>query len=241
MGEVYYPRKMPGLQPALCICHGIPAAPANPRNRGYPLLAERFAAEGFITCIFNFRGTGESEGNLDLLGWTRDLQSVVDYIIQLDGVDLSRISLIGFSGGAATSAYVTARDQRISALVTCACPAEFSIFTTGERLAAFLDQCRSVGTIRDDDFPRSIAEWGDHLRQVNPMSSIEKVSPRPLLMIHGENDDLIPPSHAQRLYEKAEEPKELVMIPGGEHQLRTNETAIRTAVNWLKRLNDLGN
>lgn len=233
---------MAGLQPALCICHGIPATPANSQNRGYPLLAERFAAEGFITCIFNFRGTGNSEGNLDLLGWTRDLQSVVAYITQLDGVDLSRVSLMGFSGGAAVSVYVAARDQRISALATCACPAEFSVFTTGEeRLAMFLDQCRAVGTIRDDDFPPSIAEWGDHLWQVNPISSIEKVSPRPLLMIHGENDDLIPPSHAQRLYEKAKEPKELVMIPGGEHQLRTNEKAISTAVTWLKRVNDLGN
>lgn len=241
VGEIYYPPQMQGLQPALCLCHGIPAAPPDPTDRGYPLLAERFAKGGFLTCIFNFRGAGESEGNLDLLGWTRDLDTVVTYLGQLESVDNARISLMGFSGGAATSAYVTANDQRISALVACACPAELSIFTAGQGLEAFLDQCRSVGTIKDDDFPPSLEEWADHFQQVSPINWIEKVSPRPLLIIHGEKDELIDPAHARRLYEKARKPKELVMIPEGEHRLRTNEMVISTALTWLKKVNDLGN
>ena len=236
-GELYHPTETQGPQPVLCICHGIPATPSDPADRGYPLLAEKFAAEGFLTCIFNFRGAGESEGNLDLLGWTRDLAAVIAYLSQREDVDSSRISLMGFSGGAATSTYVAAHNQFISALVICACPAEFSIITTGQSLEAFLDQCRAVGAIRDDDFPPSLEEWGEHFQQVSPLSWIERVSPRPLLIIHGEKDELIDPDHAHKLHQSAREPKKLVMIPEGEHRLRTNEMVILTALRWLKEVN----
>jgi len=75
-------------------------------------------------------------------------------------------------------------------------------------------------------------------------SSVLRLAPssrRPLLIIHGEKDELIDPAHARRLYEKARKPKELVMIPDGEHRLRTNEMVISTALTWLKKVNDLGN
>jgi len=239
VGEIYYPPRAQGPQPALCICHGIPAAPPDPADRGYHLLAERFAQEGFITCIFNFRGAGESEGNLDLLGWTRDLDAVVNYLIGLQGVDGSRISLLGFSGGAAASTYVAAHDQRISALVICACPAEFLIPAAEQNLKMFLRQCRKVGTIKDDNFPPSLEEWGEHFREVSPIDWIGKISPRPLLIIHGDKDQLIDQTHAQRLYDKAKEPKEYILIPGGVHRLRTNDTAMSTALAWLKKVSGL--
>ena len=74
VGELYVPSGNQ-IHPALCICHGIPATPPDPTDRGYALLAQRFCHAGFTTLIFNFRGTGRSEGNLDILGWSRDLRA----------------------------------------------------------------------------------------------------------------------------------------------------------------------
>ncbi|NQT71275.1 MAG: alpha/beta fold hydrolase [Chloroflexi bacterium] len=239
VGELFYPPNMASSNPILCICHGIPAAVSDPNDRGYPLLAEEFAKEGFIVCIFNFRGCGLSEGNLDLLDWTRDLDGIITYLTQLDGVDQSRISLMGFSGGAATSAYVTAQDSRVTALVLCACPAQFSIGALNRKPEDFLVQCREVGTINDDDFPPSIEEWADHFRQVSPIDCIEKVSPRPLLIIHGDSDETIPPDHASQLFAFAREPRKLVMVPGGEHKLRTNQAAMDAALTWLRQVNNI--
>lgn len=146
---------------------------------------------------------------------------------------------MGFSGGAATAAYVTARDKRISALVMCASPAEFPWLTTEEGIRDFLKQCRDVGSIRDNDFPPSIEEWAEHFHKVSPKNFIQNVSPRPLLIIHGEKDELIDPSQARLLFEKAGEPKELAIIPDGKHKLRINEKAISKALEWLKRVNNL--
>ncbi len=118
-GELHIPSR-DKVHPTLCICHGIPAAPPDPTDRGYALLAERFCHAGFTTLIFNFRGTGKSQGNLDILGWTRDLQAALDLLYSLKEVDRNHSCLLGFSGGAAVSIYSAAHDPRVSLVVTCA-------------------------------------------------------------------------------------------------------------------------
>ena len=117
VAEIYFPEGR-GPHPGLCICHGVPARRVpDPVDRGYPLLAEKFCGQGFVTLIFNFRGSGESEGNFDILGWTRDLTAAIDYLYQIDEIDKSRVSVMGFSGGAATTVYCAAKDERISSVV----------------------------------------------------------------------------------------------------------------------------
>lgn len=208
-------------------------------DRGYPLLAERFSKDGFVSFIFNFRGTGESEGNFDMPGWTRDLKAAIDYLSQLDAVDKSRLSLMGFSGGAMASVYCAARDKRISSVVACACPARFFDISEFSRIEEFLAHCRQVGIIRDSNFPPSVESWARGFDEVRPVKWIYKISPRPLLIIHGESDQTVPVSHAWELYHKAKEPKEISIIPGAEHKLRLSEPAMNTALAWLKKVNGL--
>jgi dipeptidyl aminopeptidase/acylaminoacyl peptidase len=234
-GEVYFPETTKEPRPAVCLCHGIPSGQPSPSDdRGYPGLAERFCAAGFITLIFNFRGAGPAEGNLDVMGWTRDLEAAIDYLASLEEVDKYRLCLLGSSGGAAVSVYVAANDQRISSLVTFACPAEFGFLTDKERAKATIDHFRGIGVIRDSDFPPSVDEWLEGFSTVSPIRWINRISPHPLLLIHGDKDDLVPVEHAHQLYERAGEPKKLVIIPGAGHRLRHEEKAITAALDWLK-------
>ncbi|MDY7030336.1 MAG: alpha/beta hydrolase [Thermodesulfobacteriota bacterium] len=238
VGEVYLPdRSSEKIYPAVCLCHGVPARVKDPTDRGYQLLAENFCEEGFAVLIFNFRGAGESEGNFDILGWTRDLNAMLDFFSNFPGVDKSRISLMGFSGGAAVCVYVTAHESKISSLVTCACPSEFSLIAQPERVNLFIEQARTVGIIRDTDYPPSLEEWLNGFEEVSPIRWIDRISPRPMLIIHGTNDDTIDVSHAWRLYEKANEPKEISIIEGAEHKIRTDKRPIHTAIKWLKKIN----
>ena len=117
VGEVYYPEAVDEPYPAICLCHGIPLGQQHsPGDSGYPGLAQRLCDAGFVTLIFNFRGTGQSQGNLDMLGWTRDLEAAIDFLSSLDEVDKSRLCLLGSSGGAAVSVYVAANDTRVSSV-----------------------------------------------------------------------------------------------------------------------------
>jgi dipeptidyl aminopeptidase/acylaminoacyl peptidase len=232
-GELHIPSR-DKVRPALCICHGIPATPPNPADRGYTILAQRFCLGGFVTLIFNFRGTGKSEGNLDILGWTRDLQAALDFLYERNEVDKARLCLLGFSGGAAVSIYAAAHDARVSSVVTCACPADFRSLAQRETPADTIRRFRQIGAIRDIDFPASIQEWQRGFDTVSPIKWIDQISPRPLLLVHGDADELIPLEHAQKLYRKAKEPKELKIIPGARHKMRLEKAAMDFVFDWLK-------
>jgi dipeptidyl aminopeptidase/acylaminoacyl peptidase len=232
-GELHVPSRGK-VHPVLCICHGIPAVPPDPTDRGYTLLAQRFCHAGFITLIFNFRGAGRSEGNLDILGWSRDLRAALDFLHNLKEVDKTRFCLLGFSGGAAVSVYTAANDPRVSSVATCACPADFRSLSQKEAPLDTIQRFRQIGTIRDKDFPPSIEEWQKGFDTVSPIKWIDKISPCPLLLVHGDADELIPLEHAHRLYQKAKEPKELKIIPGARHKVRLEKAAMTFVLDWLK-------
>jgi len=238
-GQLYLPAGGEGKpHPTVCICHGIPHSSDNkpdPDDGGYPALAELICREGFAVLIFRFRGVGDSGGNFDIKGWTRDLKAAIDYLWLLPEVQQSRIALLGFSGGAAVSVCVAACEPRVSSLVACACPADFDAIE--EALASggsVLEHFRSIGVIRDSDFPSSEREWRDGFARVRPIDHISGIAPRPLLLVHGSEDDVVDVEHARRLYDEAGEPRELIVIDGAGHRLRRDERSIRVVTDWLK-------
>ncbi len=235
-GEVYFPDDCNRALPAVCLCHGIPAVPYNPEEKGgYPELAARFCRAGFVAMIFNFRGCGPSQGNIDMVGWAHDLAAAVDFLDMLPEVDKTKICLLGSSGGAAVSVYVAASDPRISALATFACPAEFNFISRGTTPEEMIGRFREIGIIKDPDFPPSLEKWIQGFQAVRPLEYIDKISPRPLLLVHGDGDEVVPVDHAERLYAKAGQPREKLIIPGAGHRLRQDERAVKAALDWLKK------
>lgn len=235
-GEMYMPDDCEKTYPALCLCHGIPAAKYNPEEKGgYSELASRFCQAGFVTLAFNFRGCGPSQGNFDMLGWTEDLGAALDFLCMVPEVDKERICLLGSSGGAATSVYVAAHDKRVSALATFACPARFDFADIGHDTDSVLAHFRGIDIIKDPDFPPSQEKWLEGFKTVRPQDYIDKISPRPLLIVQGETDEVVALEHARSLYEKAGNPKELVVVPGAGHRLRQDERAVKAAMQWLVR------
>lgn len=220
--------------PALIMCHGIPAGPYDPSDKSYSEMAQRIAVMGYAVFIFNFRGAGLSEGNFDILGWAHDLHAAIDYVHERQEVDRKRLFVLGSSAGAAVSVYVTAHDSRVSALACLACPAQFGV-ERGDA-SRLLEQSRQVGIIKDPGFPASVEEWRANFREASPIRWIDRISPRPLLLIHGEQDELIPLTQARELYEKAGQPKELVVLPGLGHRLRREEKPMQVAMEWFKKL-----
>jgi len=232
-GQLYLPDGNAPF-PLVCLCHGIPAERPNPDDKGYPQLAERICRQGFATLIFNFRGTGTSGGNFDILGWTRDLKAAIDYLFTLPEIDKSLLSLLGFSAGAAVSVYVAAQDKRVSSVALCACPAEFTSLTKVDDPSSVIDHFRKISIIRDKDFPHSTEEWLSGFRQVSPIKHVAKIAPRPLLLVHGNQDELVNVSHAHQLYDTAGEPKQIIIVDGASHRLRQNDTAMGAVFDWLK-------
>ena len=228
----------------LILCHGIPRGNhpsgeseehTHQEDGGYPALAGLCCEAGLSCFHFNFRGTGESEGNFDLLGWTRDLIGVLDYW-EKRGFGKNGFYLWGFSAGAAVSCCVASSDPRAKAVLLAASPAEFKSIFLPRNLEQTILHFREVGMIRDNSFPADPYRWLEDIHSVSPVSIIHKISPRPLLVIHGTADELIPLEHAHKLYKQSGDPKQLYIIPGAEHQLRKNKEAVSKSLDWLKNL-----
>ncbi|MFW9848343.1 MAG: hypothetical protein ACFFF4_04340, partial [Candidatus Thorarchaeota archaeon] len=72
----------------------------------------------------------------------------------------------------------------------------------------------------------------------NPINEISKLSPRPLLIIHGTEDVGIDLAGVKRLFELAGEPKDLIVVEGADHELTNplaHEITVKTVVEWLKK------
>ncbi len=63
---------------------------------------------------------------------------------------------------------------------------------------------------------------------------VGELPPRPLLLIHGEEDEILPPASSRQVYRFAGEPKELVLYPAARHGLdEVREEVLELLVRWL--------
>jgi fermentation-respiration switch protein FrsA (DUF1100 family) len=235
-GELHLPAEGSPPFPGVILCHGLPTgAPPDPTDGGYPLLARQLAEQGMAALAFSFRGCYSSEGNFDIAGWSRDLEGAIDYLWSLEELDDSRLALLGFSAGAAVSVYVGAADKRVSAVAACACPSDFSSIYQAEKPQQTLDYFRKIGILREPGFPPYPEEWLNGFRRINALHSVGEIAPRPLLLLHGSADNVVPPEHSRRLYARAGQPKNLVIMEGDGHRLRRSQPALRVVFAWLRQ------
>lgn len=66
--------------------------------------------------------------------------------------------------------------------------------------------------------------------------AVERIAPRPLILMHAEGDTQIPSDHSEALYERAGEPRKLVIAPGGAHTSVQHDSELQgAALRWLER------
>ena len=223
----------PSAPPGLVLCHGFPTGPGGGATSAqtYPALASRLAAEtGWSVLTFNFRGTGKSAGNFSLRGWLTDLAAAVDRLVD-EGV--SGVWLAGSSTGGALAIYQAAADFRVRGVATLAAPATFDVWAAHPR--RFLDHARNIGVIHSRAFPSDPEAWGRELAEIRALDVVAEVPPRPLLIMHGSDDDAVPSQDARTLATAAGNQVELRLIHGAGHRLRHDPRAVAFLLGWMER------
>ncbi len=217
----------------LVLCHGFPADPA-PRSagRGYQQLADRLAADtGWVVLTFSFRGTSESTGNFSLGGWLADLKVAIEVLLSSGTVDA--VWLCGFAAGGALAICAAGEDSRVRGVAAFSAPADFADRASDAR--RFVSQARAVGVIHDEDFPPDLDAWAKELREIQPLRLIARIPPRPILLVHGANDEVVTVLDARALADAADAQVELRVLPGAAHRLRHDPRAIALLIGWLDR------
>jgi len=163
--------------------------------------------EGYNVFAFDYRGYGRSAGSLDRTGIQDDAAAAVRYVRTRPDVDPQRLILFGQSLGGAIAVYVAAAQTRegIRAVVI---DSAFS----GYR-AIVREKLGGSWLTWPLQWPLSFLV-SDRL---SPKPVIHRVSPIPLLIIHGTADEIVPYHHAEELFAAAREPKTLWLVPNAGH------------------------
>lgn len=206
-----------GARPCVVASHGLAASKDSEK---YLALADALGQVGLACCRYDFRGSGESDGRYTettVRVRIEDLKAVLTYLKRLRGIDAEHIGLFGSSFGGFVSLWVGNRDP-VAALVTWATPATLAGM---QRLKS--EEVTSLG-------PAFFAELSEGKYAEAPEGTAG------VLVIHGDRDDLVSVTHAKLLWERARDPKELVILEGGDHRLSDpalRQRAIDHTVNWF--------
>jgi fermentation-respiration switch protein FrsA (DUF1100 family) len=200
--------------PCVIMSHGLESSKDGNKWR---LLAGRFYEAGIASLRFSYSGCGEghekSGGNFEdttLSNRIEDFRAAVDFV-QGAGVDKSRLGVIGSSFGGMVA--LASGDSRLGAMVIVATPCR-PLMTIEELLSRY-------GSGEFFKLPSGRRLRQEILRDVRGYDIRQSVGSigRPLLIIHGSDDEIVPVRDAYDLYESAKEPKRLEVIEGGNHSI----------------------
>ncbi len=185
-------------QPAVLFCHGVQdSADSN--------MADFIKKAGYTVLSFDYRGFGNSsKADLSAEALAEDSWAAFQYLRSRPDVDPDRIAIYGHSLGASMALGVGARAFRENIPVSCVVSA--SAFSTYRRA---MNDFFPVGgfMIGGTDAPDP-EDWASQLGNI------------PLLITHGQDDDILPVYHAQRIASAAKEagvPTEVVISQTGGH------------------------
>ena len=214
---------LPGVhQPPFVIgCHGLLSDRQSPKQIA---LAEALNRIGIAYFRFDHRGCGESGGKFDishlLSSRCKDLLGAIRYIQSHSQVG-QIAGLFGSSFGG-TVCLCVASGISVPAVVTYAAPIDSLIIkkpTLGEINSVYRDQLSA-----QPDFDFDIREILSKLNHI--------------LIMHGEKDEVVPLEHAHKIYEKAKDPKKLIIHKGGDHRMSNpdhQDAFIVECVSWFKK------
>lgn len=195
----------------IIVCHGWPGDKSDMRG-----LTEALGRSGFDVLAFDFRGWGESDGGPVTLGYreSQDVVGAVRFVRERRAGRAGRIGAVGLSMGAAAAILAAARTPEIEAVVADSSYARLD--QEVHRVSTKLWRPLSP-------LAHSSARWlgerliGTSLTCVSPVEAIGRISPRPVLIIHGTRDRLTDVQDAHLLYQASGDPKALWLVERAGH------------------------
>lgn len=166
--------------PAILVVHGNAGNIAN-----HVEFASFLPPAGFAVFIFDYRSYGRSDRSprsLNRVDLIADTNAALDALLARPDVDPDRVGLFGVSLGGAIGLNVAAQRPEVKAVCT---------------VAAFA-RWKAVAAAHAGFIGSALIRAGS-----DPMDAVPRLAGRPLLIVHGDDDEVVPVAHATRLFEAA--------------------------------------
>lgn len=185
--------------------------------------AQRFQSLGFNLLMIDYRGYGKSNGRFPTESEVyRDSQVAWDYLVQQREINPKNIFIYGHSLGGAIAIDLGVRKPQAAGIIV------ENTFTSMRQMVDYRSPIYNL-------FPINFI-----LHQRFDSLSKLKLLQRPLLLIHGSSDRTVPAFMSQRLFDLAEVPKKLLIVPDADHNnvaVVSEETYLTTIQEFIQFVN----
>jgi uncharacterized protein len=203
--------------PGVVVVHG-----AGSRKENHADFARLATANGWAAITFDLPGHGDSDREFTGAA-VEDVIRMADLLAVQPEVDQRRVAVRGSSLGGFLALCAAAAAPEIAGVIAI-CPANQQDLARGVR--------RGRLEMRIGD-PLDLEAW---LTAQDVGDAVERITGRPLILMHAEGDIRVPSDHSEELYERAGDPRKLVIAPGGAHTTVQHDPELQsTALRWLER------
>lgn len=192
-------------------------------------LAEGLAAVGIPAFRFSFSGNGASEGKFTDSTISKEVDDLGTVLNALEGY---AVCYVGHSMGGAVGVLRASRDSRVQLLVSLAGMVHTKAFAQRE----FGDVTPDEGFMWDDpDCPLSQV-YMDDLTQINSVVDRSPQISVPWLLVHGDEDDVVPIQDSHDILAKAGDQAQLITLEGANHVFSDEFTPkmVEKVVAWIE-------
>lgn len=211
----------------------------NKEEKHIKQLAIELTKNNFVAIRFDPSGYAESEGSTEkdyrLTNYFSDTESIYGYLKTLSYVDQDRIGIFGHSMGAMLVVLFAAKHPEIKASVSVSPPYNLGthyrlkgIFWKGWKEKGYLEKIDNGKTVR---IPW---EFLEDAKRYNALQDVSKIK-SPILFILGTKDINVLPEETRKLYEKANNPKEFLVVDGMDHYYKNFPDKLATVNEKILR------
>ena len=196
-------------------------------------LARPLHEAGFAALFIDTRCHGASDDDrfTSLPRFAEDAEHAFAWLAAQPGIDPQRIALLGHSVGAGAVLFAASRTPQVAAVVSVAA---FShpVAMMRRLLAAKRLPERPLGRYIRDYVQKTI---GHRFDDIAPLTTIARIR-RPVLLVHGEDDEVVPIVEARQIYAaRGDTPVELMTIAGNHDSFADLEGHIDQLTGFLQR------
>jgi len=217
----------PGL--GIVVAHGFTGSWRRPAVRRITEVLQRTG--GVVG--FDFRGHGRSGGKSTV--GDLEIHDLAAAVAWARSLGYERIATVGFSMGAAVAVRHAALLGGIDAVVAVSGPSRWYYRDTVPMRRLHWVVERRLGRLLSRIALRTRIDGGGWEPVPEPPDALAaRISPVPLLVVHGDADHFFPVSHAEALYDAAGDPKELWIEPGYGHAETAADAALVARIGgWI--------
>jgi fermentation-respiration switch protein FrsA (DUF1100 family) len=217
--------------PAVIVLHGAGSCKENHAD-----FARAAISHGFVALTFDNRGHGETEGELSPRV-IPDISRLVRFVADRREVDERRIAIRGSSMGGLLAIHVAGFTPQVAAVIAI-CPASERMLLEDVRKVARGEPPppdSALASMRID--APAMAAW---LEEQDVREAVAMLAGKPLMLVHARDDEVIPYTFSDELYQRAGEPRRLLLLEGGNHRSAQHDAEVqgetlRWAAGAMKR------